>query len=170
MVCIDAEAPSRGRWIRVEPSAAPHTVRRDHFENQGRALERVPDVRAAGGVIVRRSPDDVARVLLVHRPRHDDWTFPKGKLVEGESWESGALREVEEETGLRCSIDRPAGVTRYLDASGRPKEVRYWLMSPLGGSFVPNDEVDQVRWADLREADRLLTYDQDRALLRGLAY
>ena len=89
-------------------------------------------IEAAGGVVVRDG-----RVALVHRPRYDDWSLPKGKLDEGESWEEAALREVEEETGLRCELGPEVGRTRYR-ASGRPKVVRYWLMEAEADTgFVP---------------------------------
>jgi 8-oxo-dGTP pyrophosphatase MutT (NUDIX family) len=98
-------------------------------------------VEAAGGVVVRDG-----QVLLVHRPRYDDWTFPKGKLDPGESFEDAALREVEEETGLRCSLGRELPSTRY-EVDGKPKLVRYWLMEPASETpFVPNDETDELRW------------------------
>ena len=84
-------------------------------------------------------------MLLVHRPKYDDWSFPKGKLEEGESWEEGAVREVEEETGLRCEVGEFVGSTRYLVLQG-PKEVRYFRMSCEGEARAQN-EVDEVRWA-----------------------
>jgi 8-oxo-dGTP diphosphatase len=114
-------------------------------------------VEAAGGVVVRDG-----KVLLVHRPRYDDWTLPKGKLDPGESFEDAALREVEEETGLRCSLGRELPATHY-EVGGRPKIVRYWLMTPEGeGAFVPNDETDDVRWVTRDEAFERLTHDRDR--------
>jgi len=119
-------------------------------------------IRAAGGVLVRDG-----RVLLVHRPRHDDWTFPKGKLDEDETWEQGALREVEEETGLRCRLGEELGRTSY-DVGGEPKEVRYYRMSADGEPRAQN-EVDELRWAPLEEARGLLTYERDRRLLDRLS-
>jgi 8-oxo-dGTP pyrophosphatase MutT (NUDIX family) len=115
-------------------------------------------VRAAGGVVVR---DD--RVLLVHRPKYDDWSFPKGKLEAGETWEDGAVREVEEETGLRCDAGELVGTTRYLVLQG-PKEVRYYRMACTGEARAQN-EVDEVRWATPAEARELLTHARDRQLL-----
>ncbi len=117
-------------------------------------------IRAAGGLVERDG-----RVLLVHRPRYDDWSLPKGKLEPGESWEDGALREVEEETGLRCILGEEAGRTRYEVAQG-PKEVRYFSMTS-DGEPVAQNEVDEVRWATPAEAAGLLTYDYDRELLRS---
>jgi 8-oxo-dGTP pyrophosphatase MutT (NUDIX family) len=117
-------------------------------------------VYAAGGVVVRDG-----EVLLVHRPRYDDWTFPKGKLDPGESFEDAALREVEEETGLRCNVGRELPATRYAVGT-RPKIVRYWLMTPEAETpFVPNDETDELRWLSRDEAMSLLTYDRDRDVL-----
>ena len=121
-------------------------------------------VEAAGGVVV-----EDGRVLLVHRPRYDDWTLPKGKLDPGESFEEAALREVEEETGLVCRLGRELPSTSYHDNKGRPKVVRYWLMEVERGEFEPNDEVDEVRWAELGEAPALLTYDRDRELVEELS-
>jgi 8-oxo-dGTP diphosphatase len=117
-------------------------------------------VRAAGGLVVRDG-----QVLLVHRPRYDDWTFPKGKCIDDESYESCALREVEEETGLVCTLGAAAGVTEYDDAKGRPKRVRWWLMKAVDGSFAPTDEVDEIRWVARDEAASLLSYDRDLPLL-----
>jgi 8-oxo-dGTP diphosphatase len=106
-------------------------------------------------------------VLVVHRPRYDDWTLPKGKLDRGESFEDAALREVEEETGLRCRLVRELPSTSYLDNKGRSKLVRYWLMEPLSGGFEVNEEVDEVRWLDLDAALALLSYERDRDILRA---
>jgi 8-oxo-dGTP diphosphatase len=120
-------------------------------------------VDAAGGVVERDGS-----VLLVHRPRYDDWTFPKGKLDPGESFEDAALREVEEETGLRCTLGRELPATRY-EVNGRPKLVRYWLMTPQAEpGFIPNDETDDLRWVTPDEARRLLTYDRDRDVLAAI--
>jgi 8-oxo-dGTP pyrophosphatase MutT (NUDIX family) len=122
-------------------------------------------VEAAGGVVVRDG-----KVLLVHRPRYDDWTLPKGKLDARESFQDAALREVEEETGLRCTLGRELPSSEYT-VNGRPKVVRYWLMEPVDDTpFVPNDETDELRWLALDEALALLSYDRDRDVLTaGLA-
>lgn len=122
-------------------------------------------VRAAGGVVVRQGPDGT-EVLLVHRPRYDDWSFPKGKLDPGERDEDAARREVEEETGLRCSLESELPSTRYFDNKGRPKVVRYWLMRVLGGEFEPNDEVDAIEWLSPGAACSRLTYEHDQELAR----
>ncbi len=123
-------------------------------------------VQAAGGVVWRLSPaSGETEVLLVHRPKYDDWTLPKGKLTPGETHEQGAVREVAEETGLAVAVGRELATSSYYDAEGRPKVVRYWAMEPVGGAFAPNREVDEARWAPLSEAAALLSYDRDRAVL-----
>ena len=133
----------------------------------GRLTARHPQVEvwAAGGVVVRDGPDG-PEVLLVHRPAQDDWSLPKGKLDPGETLKKAARREVEEETGLRCSLDEKLGLVRYFDARNRDKAVVYWLMTPRGGAFVANGEVDEVEWLPLEEAAGRCTYDHDSKLLR----
>lgn len=123
-----------------------------------------PLVRAAGGVVVRRVGDE-DEVLLVHRPRYDDWTFPKGKCDPGEGDEEAALREVLEETGFRCLLGSELASIDYTDRRGRPKQVRYWAMSVVEGVFVANDEVDEIRWVDPGTARQLLSYPRDLCLL-----
>jgi 8-oxo-dGTP diphosphatase len=123
------------------------------------------EVKASGGVVWRRG-DRGIEVALVHRPKYDDWSFPKGKLDPGESWEEAALREVEEEIGLRCRLGHELPPAAYTDPKGRAKVVRYWLMEPLDGEFAANDEVDEMRWLPADQARRQLSYEHDRALLR----
>ena len=121
------------------------------------------EIEAAGGVVVRDG-----LVAVVHRPRYDDWTLPKGKLDRGESFEDAALREVFEETGLRARLVRELPEVRYQAKAG-PKLVRYWLMEVESeGPFEPNDETDVLRWVGPAEARALLSYDRDRELLAAL--
>lgn len=126
-------------------------------------------MRAAGGVVFRRDGRGEPEVLLVHRLPHDDWTFPKGKALAGEADDTCALREVEEETGLRCALAGELGTTRYRDRTGQPKVVRYWAMRPVAGVAAPRNEVDAVRWAPLAIAAGLLTYARDRTVLAAFA-
>ena len=114
---------------------------------------RVDDavIRAAGGIVARG-----AEILVVHRPKYDDWSLPKGKCNAGESDEACALREVEEETGLRCEIVRPLGESQYDVAAG-PKVVRWFLMRPVGGEFTPHDEVDGLGWGPRATVARTVT-------------
>jgi 8-oxo-dGTP pyrophosphatase MutT (NUDIX family) len=120
----------------------------------------VRSVEAAGGVIARGG-----LVALVHRPRYDDWTLPKGKLDSGESFEDAAVREVFEETGLRCRLVRELPAVEY-QVRGRPKVVRYWLMEVESETpLADNDEVDEVRWLAPAQALGLLSYEHDRDVL-----
>jgi 8-oxo-dGTP pyrophosphatase MutT (NUDIX family) len=125
-------------------------------------------VRAAGGVVLRRGPAGKLETVLVHRPAYDDWTLPKGKLLEGETEEEAAVREVEEETGLRCELGRELGTTSYRDARGRRKTARYWEMTPIEGELAPTNEIDEARWVPLDDAAGMLTYARDRELLKRL--
>ena len=122
-------------------------------------------VRAAGGVVVRHRDAGAPEVLIVHRPAYDDWSFPKGKCEDGESEEEAAVREVEEETGLRCRLERELATTRYRDARGRPKTVRYWLVTQVGGRLAAANEVDDARFVTFQDAQALLTYARDRELV-----
>jgi 8-oxo-(d)GTP phosphatase len=123
------------------------------------------EIRAGGGVIWRRAADDSGvEVALVHRPRYDDWSFPKGKVDRGESEFDAALREVLEETGYHVRPGRTLGEVRYEQRNGtrREKVVRYWAMQAVGGAFTPNREVDELRWLGLDDVERGLTRDSDR--------
>jgi 8-oxo-dGTP diphosphatase len=127
---------------------------------------------AAGGVVVRRAADGLC-VLLVHRARYDDWSFPKGGVEEGETLEQAAVREVKEETGLACQVARKLTTARYSyrtrKGDERPKVVHYFLMRPTGGHpQAAGDEVDAVEWFDAEAAERKLSYERDRKLLRSL--
>jgi len=125
-------------------------------------------VRAAGGVVTR-TRDRGLEILLVHRPRYDDWTLPKGKVEPGESDEECALREVEEETSLVCTLGDEVAVSSYEDARGRPKRVRYFWMTPEDGSEASaQNEVDAVRWLTHDDALEELSYARDREVVRRL--
>lgn len=127
-----------------------------------------PEVRAAGGVIWRMSAGEI-EVALVHRPKYRDWTFPKGKLELGETDEQAAHREVLEETGFECVLGRELSPVLYRDAKNRVKQVRYWEMTVASGSFLSNDEVDELAWLPLAEAGSRLTYAHDADLLAAFA-
>jgi 8-oxo-dGTP pyrophosphatase MutT (NUDIX family) len=121
---------------------------------------RAGTIEAAGGVLWRGG-DDGRQFAVIHRPKYDDWSLPKGKLDPGETHEQAAIREVEEETGWQAEVGDALGVITY-EHDGRPKRVEYWGMRATGGAFVPNDEVDELRWLPQDEARALLSYDRDR--------
>jgi 8-oxo-dGTP diphosphatase len=122
-----------------------------------------PDVRAAGGVVWRPNGGK-AEVAIVHRPRYDDWSLPKGKLEAGETSLAAAAREVREELGSHASVSRRIGAVTYDTTSGR-KCVTYWVMRHLDGTFEPTDEVDAVEWLRPNLAGDRLTYATDRRVL-----
>jgi 8-oxo-dGTP diphosphatase len=130
-------------------------------------------VQAAGVVLWRASPYGTGvEIALIHRPRYDDWSLPKGKLKRGEDFAAAAVRETREETGMECELGAPLPTSRYL-VEGRPKEVRYWAARAGAGAFEPNREVDRMAWLPPVTARHRLTHDRDRplidALLRTLA-
>ena len=140
----------------------------------GRASRTRPqaggEIRAAGALLYTRRGAGIA-VAVIHRPRHDDWTFPKGKLEPGEHVLAAAVREVTEETGIRPVLGQPLATVRYL-VDARPKRVDYWaahVAEPAGGIFVPNDEVDQLDWLAMPEATARLNYPHDVQLLDRLS-
>jgi 8-oxo-dGTP diphosphatase len=124
-------------------------------------------VRAGGGIVRRCGEGDAVEIVLVHRPAYDDWSFPKGKLHPDETEAQAALAEVQEETQLWCRLGREVGTNSYRDPKRRPKTVRYWEMTPIGGTLGPANEIDEARWVPLQEAPMLLTYEHDRRLLDG---
>lgn len=126
------------------------------------AKDKDADIKAAGGIIVRAAKKG-PKVLLVHRARYNDWSFPKGKLDPGEKFKEAALREVLEETGFECKLHKPSLPSiRYKDRNGRRKEVRYWIMTALSGEFEPNDEVDLIAWVRVDKVADRLSYGKDR--------
>jgi 8-oxo-dGTP diphosphatase len=124
-----------------------------------------PEVRAAGGVLLR-SGQGGSEVAVIHRPKYGDWSLPKGKLDDGEEFEQAALREVEEETGMRAELGPELSAVSYRDRKGRTKLVRYWVMRVLDGEFQPGAEVDELRWLDPESARELLSYEHDAELVR----
>ncbi|MEU6242825.1 NUDIX hydrolase [Streptomyces sp. NPDC047024] len=127
-----------------------------------------PPILAAGCVLWRRSPSGALEVCLVHRPKYDDWSHPKGKLKRGEDALAGALREVAEETGYAAGPGAELATLRY-PVAGRPKEVRYWAAEALHGHFTPGSEVDAITWLAPGAARERLTQPRDRELLDALA-
>jgi 8-oxo-dGTP pyrophosphatase MutT (NUDIX family) len=128
-------------------------------------------IRAAGGVLWR-ADDGPVHVAVVHRPRHDDWTLPKGKLDADEDELDAAVREIREETGARVEVGADLGVIEYMvskDGRTRPKTVRYWALRWIGGGFQASEEVDDLRWLPITEAAALLTYARDRQVLTRFA-
>lgn len=127
-----------------------------------------PEVRAAGGIVWRLGEQGI-ELVIVHRPKYSDWTFPKGKLDPGESDEAAAHREVLEETGFECVLGRELPSVRYRDAKARLKQVRYWEMTIASGEFEANDEVDELVWATIDDARKRLTHSHDIQVLEAFA-
>ena len=155
-----------------EPATEPHTSLAEPVTGAVDAAGRQPapdpgiaPILAFGGVVWERRGDET-RVVVVHRPRYDDWSFPKGKVEPGEAPELTARREVEEETGLCCTVGAPLGELRYRTDTGALKVVGYWAMQVESRRERPaDDEVDDVAWWTTAEAAQQLTHDQDRELL-----
>jgi 8-oxo-dGTP diphosphatase len=130
-------------------------------------MSRTDEIVSAGAVVSRKGPD----VLLVHRPKYDDWSFPKGKVDPGEHVTTAAVREVAEETGLDIRLGPPLSMQHYVVRNGRTrdKNVHYWVGRVVGrddvSTYVPNDEIDGVEWVPFDRAADRLTYDRDRATL-----
>lgn len=127
------------------------------------------EIVAAGGVVV----DAQGRVLLVHRPRYNDWSFPKGKVDRGESIEAAAFRELREETGLECEIIRQLSSSHYAYTTRKgevkPKVVHYFLMRVTGGRlFTDGKETDEALWCTVQEAEKKLSYNGDREKLQEI--
>ena len=121
-------------------------------------------IRAAGGIVMRFVPGGRVEIACIYREARGDWTFPKGKLDEGETFEQAALREVHEETGMVCHVMRFVGTTNYTHRKGKPKIVAYYLMSVGDGEFTPNEEVDELVWLPLEQVRANLTWDRDQEL------
>lgn len=123
-------------------------------------------VRAAGGVVLRKTNKGVLKVLVEHRPRYDDWSLPKGKIDKGETAEEAAIREILEETGVHCRVIAPLATTRYRVGRG-VKEVEWFAMRPLPDSpgFKKNSEVDQIKWLSRKAASKILDYERDIDLI-----
>ncbi|MGZ4764052.1 MAG: NUDIX hydrolase [Ilumatobacteraceae bacterium] len=125
-------------------------------------------IEAAGGVVWRTTRKGQLEIVIVHRPRQRDWSLPKGKVRRRESALDCALREVREETGLRCSVGDELPEASYEDRQGRPKRVRYWARQELAGQFRRNREVDEIRWVRFERAGEALTYERDLVVVAGL--
>jgi 8-oxo-dGTP diphosphatase len=121
-------------------------------------------VTAAGGVLHRPSPRGL-QIVLVHRPRYDDWSLPKGKTEAGESAEDTARREVLEETGYVVTLGVEVGSINYEVKPRHPKSVRYWLVDIVSGAFAPSDEVDVLEWVGLSEALTRVTHQGERQMI-----
>jgi polyphosphate kinase len=159
----EVNAHDRFEQLAVE-RAAPFEARRGEFEVRSASEGSWVTIRAAGCVVTRRTIDEGHAYLVVHRPRYDDWSLPKGKVESGESDLACAQREVEEETGIVGEIITDLPEVRYR-VDDQPKVVRYWLMQRTGGRFQANEEVDEVRWLSAADARALLTYEHDRQLI-----
>lgn len=131
------------------------------------------EIRAAGAVLWRDRHDGEIEVAVVHRPRYDDWSLPKGKLTAGETAPAGAARELLEETGYRCVLGPFLITTEYTvmtrEGETAPKTVEYFAARALSGEFAPNDEVDRLKWLRVAKARKKVSYDRDREVLDAFA-
>jgi 8-oxo-dGTP pyrophosphatase MutT (NUDIX family) len=126
-------------------------------------------VRAAGGILTRFIAGGRVEVACIYRESRGDWTFPKGKLDDGETFEQAAIREVHEETGMSCHVVRFVGTTNYTHRKGKPKIVAYYLMAVNEGEFTPNEEVDELVWLPLEQVRDHLTWQRDQELFDLIA-
>ena len=151
----------RRRLAKFRPGVKTLRTLQDRLRNDAKGKV----IRAAGGLVWKRTARG-RRVALIRRRSHDDsWSLPKGKLKRGESWHKGALREVEEETCCRAEIVRLAGTVAYL-AKGVPKVVVFLEMElRREAEFVPSREVDELRWCTPRQARRMLAHPEERKLI-----
>lgn len=150
-----------GKTARVKKAAKKKTTR---TKRALKAEEKSYDIEAAGGVVIRTKKGK-RQILLVHRPAYKDWSLPKGKLDRGETPKQAALREVVEETGFTCAVDKKLSPITYK-VGRRSKRVRYWLMHTTDGSFVKNREVDKILWLAPRAARKKLSYSHDVSVVR----
>lgn len=159
-----APGPGGGRPA-GDAARAPGRAVRDRAGRLAGERSAKGPVLAAGCVLWRRSERTGGlEICLVHRPRYDDWSHPKGKLKRGESARDAARREVLEETGHHCAPGAVLPTVRYA-VNGRPKEVAYWAAEATGGTFVPGSEVDRLAWLAPADARDRLTQEHDRAVL-----
>src|ERR1700730_10321983 len=164
-VKLTARRPPHGRDVRGP--RRPNVAANEGAMVATKILEvaDVSVIRAAGGVVCRSTRSGVTEIAVIHRPAYDDWTLPKGKIELDESPEDCALREVREETGLRCELMRPLGCTAYVDRRGRDKVACYWVMEAKSGRFRPGIEVDKLQWLSADHAIKRLTYPRDKKLM-----
>ena len=169
--CSTSEAYAAGMLAQVEREYAFAARGRQSAPRTGHCGRDTVTklVRAAGGVVTRRGAGETLEVLVVHRPKYDDWSLPKGKCEPGESDEEAAIREVAEETGVVVVLGAELESMEYIDRHGRPKVVRYWEMTATGEvPWAPNDEVDEIAWISTPRAATLLSYDGDRRLVAAM--
>ena len=138
-------------------------------DHRGKSGHRTGPVLAAGAVLWRPGADGAPEVAVVHRPRYDDWSLPKGKVDKGESEPATAVREIFEETGFRSRLGRRLGTARYLLNGSGEKKVTYWAARADDGDFLANREVDRLEWLPVAAAADRLGYPQDRKVLRRFA-
>jgi 8-oxo-dGTP diphosphatase len=130
-------------------------------------VAEVEAVHAFGGVVWERDESGMLKIVVVHRPRYDDWSLPKGKVNPRETPEQTALREVEEETGIVCKVGPFIMEVCYPLTDGRMKKVGFYDMRPVSTRQRPPDaEIDQVLWWTLDEANSRLTHTYDKEVLR----
>src|SRR3979490_988646 len=164
-VRLTARRPPRGRDVRGP--RRPNVAAKEGAMVATKILDvaDVSVIRAAGGVVCRSSRSGDTEIAVIHRPAYEDWTLPKGTIEPNETAGDCAVREVREETGLRCELTRPLGCTAYIDRRGRDKVACYWVMEVKGGRFRPGIEVDRLLWLSVEDAIKALSSGRDKTLL-----
>lgn len=142
------------------------TLRKHIWRQPHKVLHEAPPTEKAGGILVRFNERGEQEICLVHRPRHNDWSLPKGHINTDESAVQAAQREVGEETGYKCEIIKELPAYHYVTPHGEQVKVRFFEMRVIASGMIKDEEVDQVQWLTVPRALKLLSY---KSLIEYLA-